>query len=143
MELFTAFYSAIPEDAEHFRYLFAGLEGHANLVPWMWTSALLAFAALVLLIFPKTRRRESSLALACGAVFVSLWIEKGLGLVVTGFIPSPLMKITEYMPTIPEIAITLGVWAAGLLILTFLYRIFVAVRRDPADACGRSMDPDA
>jgi len=63
----------------------------------MWTSVILAFAALALLIYPKTRKRETSLALACGAVFVSLWIEKGLGLVVTGFIPSPLEKITEYV----------------------------------------------
>jgi Ni/Fe-hydrogenase subunit HybB-like protein len=130
MELFTAFYSRMPEHGRHFRYLFTGLEGHYNLVPWMWTSAILAFAALAVLITPRTRRRESSLALSCGAVFVSLWIEKGLGLVVTGFIPSPLEKITEYSPTSPEIAITLGVWAGGFLILTALYKIFIAVRSD-------------
>jgi molybdopterin-containing oxidoreductase family membrane subunit len=128
VELFTAFYSAIPEHGQPFSYLFAGLEGHANLVAWMWASTLLAFVGLALLIFPQARRRDYFLALACGAVFVSLWIEKGLGLVVTGFIPSPLEKITEYSPTALEIGITLGVWAGGLLILTILYRIFVAVR---------------
>ena len=64
------------------------------------------------------------------AVFVSLWIEKGLGLVVTGFIPSPLEKITEYSPTGPEVMITLGVWAMGLLILTVLYKIAVSVKEE-------------
>jgi len=130
VELFTAFYSQIPEHTQHFRYLFAGLEGHKNLVAWMWTSAVLAFAALGMLIIPKVRRKEGWLAVACVFVFVSLWIEKGLGLVVTGFIPSPLETITEYMPTGTEIAITLGGWAVGFLLLTFLYKIFISVRRD-------------
>jgi molybdopterin-containing oxidoreductase family membrane subunit len=130
VELFTVFYSQIPEHMQHYRYLFIGLGGHGNLVPWMWTSAVLAFAALLLLIYPQTRQREPILALACGSVFLSLWIEKGLGLVVTGFIPSPLEAITEYVPTAPEIGITLGIWAGGFLLLTLLYRIFVAVRLD-------------
>jgi molybdopterin-containing oxidoreductase family membrane subunit len=128
VELFTAFYSGIPEHAEHFLYLFAGLHGHAQLVPWMWTSAVLAFCALALLIYPPARKKELILGIACAAVFVSLWIEKGLGLIITGFIPSPLQAIVEYTPTGPEIAITLGVWAIGLLILTVLCRIFIAVR---------------
>jgi molybdopterin-containing oxidoreductase family membrane subunit len=128
VELFTAFYSTIPEHNQSFRYLFAGLDGHTNLVAWMWTSTLLAFTALGILTFPRIRRKEGWLAFACAFVFVSLWIEKGLGLVVTGFIPSPLEKINEYAPTALEIGITLGVWAGGLLILTILYRIFVAVR---------------
>ena len=126
--MFTAFYSTIPEHNQSFRYLFAGLDGHTNLVAWMWTSTLLAFTALGILTFPRIRRKEGWLAFACAFVFVSLWIEKGLGLVVTGFIPSPLEKINEYAPTALEIGITLGVWAGGLLILTILYRIFVAVR---------------
>lgn len=127
VELFTAFYSQIPEHAKHFLYLFNGLEGHTKLVPWMWTSAVLAFAALGMLILPPIRRNDGWLAVACVFVFVSLWIEKGLGLVVTGFIPSPLETITEYVPTGTEIAITLGVWAIGFMILTILYRIFIAV----------------
>ena len=130
MELFTAFYSKIPEHAQHFSYLFVGLEGHTKLVAWMWTSAMLAFAALFILTISRIRRKDGWLVIACVFVFVSLWIEKGLGLVITGFIPSPLETITEYVPTGPEIAITLGVWAAGFLILTIFYRIFVAVREN-------------
>jgi molybdopterin-containing oxidoreductase family membrane subunit len=139
VEMFSAFYSQIPEHARHFQYLFAGLEGHHHLVAWMWTSAALAFVALGMLIIPPIRRKEGWLAVACVFVFVSLWIEKGLGLVVTGFIPSPLETITEYVPTGTEIAISLGIWAVGFLILTILYRIFVTVRSDIDGTNDRSV----
>jgi Ni/Fe-hydrogenase subunit HybB-like protein len=130
MEIFTVFYSQIPEHMEHFKYLFVGLHGHHALVPWMWAAVLLAALALLLLINPRTRRNEPLLGVACAAVFASLWVEKGLGLVVTGFIPSPLEKITEYFPTGPEVAITVGVWALGLLILTVLYKVAIDVKEE-------------
>ncbi|HBJ75138.1 MAG TPA: menaquinol oxidoreductase [Syntrophaceae bacterium] len=130
VELFTAFYSQIPEHMRHFQYLFAGLDGYHKLVPWMWASAALAFVALAMLIIPPVRRKEGWLAIACVFVFVSLWIEKGLGLVIPGFIPSPLEAVTEYMPTGTEIGITLGVWTLGLLLITLFYKIFVSVRNE-------------
>jgi Ni/Fe-hydrogenase subunit HybB-like protein len=132
MEIFTAFYSQIPEHMHHFQYLFVGLHGHAKLVPWMWTSVTLAVIAVALLINPGTRKNETTLGIACVAAFFSLWIEKGLGLVVTGFIPSPLETVTEYTPTVPEIFITLGIWALGFSILTVLYKIAISVKEEVA-----------
>jgi Ni/Fe-hydrogenase subunit HybB-like protein len=129
VELFTTFYSQIPGHMQHMKYLFVGLEGHTVIARWMALSAVTAAASLVLLIIPRARGKESLLALACCGVFLSLWIEKGLGLVVTGFVPSPLERITDYTPTGPEVAITIGVWALGLLIITALYKIFIAVRQ--------------
>jgi Ni/Fe-hydrogenase subunit HybB-like protein len=128
VELFTVFYSQIPGHMHHLTYLFAGLDGHTTIARWMAVSAVTAVAALVLLIIPRTRRNDSLLALACAGVFLSLWIEKGLGLVVTGFVPSPMERITDYTPTGPEIAITVGVWALGLLLVTVFYKIFVSVK---------------
>ena len=130
VELFTVFYGQIPSHMNHLVYLFRGLEGHNMIANWMSVSALAAVVALVLLVIPRTRTREPILALACILVFLSLWIEKGLGLVITGFIPSPLEALTDYSPTGPEIAITVGVWALGLLILTLFYKIFVSVRTE-------------
>ncbi len=128
MEVFTVFYSGIPEHKHHFQYLFAGLDGHASLVPWMWTSVILSVVALVLLIVPSYRRNETTLAVTCVLVFVSLWIDKGIGLIVGGFVPSPLGAITEYAPTLPEIGITLAVWALGCLLITVFYKITLSVR---------------
>ncbi len=129
VELFTVYYSQVPAEMDHMTYLFAGLEGHTGIARWMTLAAFLALASLVLLIIPTARKNDPLLALACSGVFLSLWIEKGLGLVVTGFVPSPLDRITDYTPTIPEAAITGGIWALGLLMITMLFRIFVTVRR--------------
>lgn len=130
MEFFTVFYSQIPEHIKHFYYLLFGLEGQAKLVPYMWASIILALVALGLLLYPGTRRRENILAVACAAVFFSIWIDKGLGLVVPGFVPSPTDEIFEYWPTLPEGLITLGVWALGFLVLTLLYKIAISVSEE-------------
>ena len=128
VELWTVFYSQVPDDMEHYRFLFVGLDGYNTIAHGMTLAVISAAAALALLINPRTRKNESVLAVACILVFLSLWIEKGLGLLVTGFTPSPLGHITRYMPTAPEVAIAVGIWAMGFLIITLLYKIFVSVR---------------
>jgi len=130
LELFTAFYSQIPGHTHAFVYQFVGLHGHGNLVPWTWAFAVLAVIATLMLLVPSIRENETTLAIACVMVFISLWIEKGVTLVITGFIPNPLEKITEYVPTIPELAITVGVWATGFLVLTILYKVAVSVKEE-------------
>ncbi|MGA7104187.1 MAG: hypothetical protein WBX49_02470, partial [Candidatus Deferrimicrobiaceae bacterium] len=130
VELFTALYSDIPEHKHHFQYLFFGLHGHHALVPFMWTSQFLAVTAFVLLLFPKIRNNFQYLFPICVGIIAAIWIEKGLGMVVTGFIPSPLGKVTEYSPTLPEGLITLGIYAGGFLIITLLYKITVSVREE-------------
>ncbi|MDY6878725.1 MAG: NrfD/PsrC family molybdoenzyme membrane anchor subunit [Desulfatiglans sp.] len=130
LEVFTAFYSAIPGHTHSFVYLFAGLEGHAKLVPWMWTSAGFAVVALILLIVPATRRKEDTLAIGCAAVIISSWIDKGLGLVIGGFTPNPFDRVFEYWPTTPEVLITIGVWATGFFVLTILFKIAVSVKEE-------------
>jgi molybdopterin-containing oxidoreductase family membrane subunit len=113
------------------QYMFVGLDGHARLAPWMWLSSVLAVASLVLLLTPRYRHNHKLLALACGMVFLSLWIDKGIGLIVAAFVPSPLGAVTEYTPSLPEALIALGIWAAGSLILTVLYKIALSVREEP------------
>ena len=132
VELFVTFYTGLESHIEHFRYLYLGIEGHGALVPWMWVSGVMAVGAVVLLLMPGVRSNEKLLATACALVFISTWIDKGLGLVVGGFVPSPLRDITEYMPEVSELVIALGVYAAGLLILTALYRVAIAVKEETA-----------
>jgi len=132
LELFTAFYSQIPGHMHPIVYLFSGLEGHGKLVPWMWTAACFAILALLLLIVPASRRNENTLILACVSVFISTWIDKGLGLVIGGFIPNPFEKVFEYWPTLPEMVISLGVWGTGLFVITVLYKVTVSVKEEVA-----------
>lgn len=130
MELFTTFYSNIPHHVRHFDYLLFGLEGHSRLVPWIWVSITLATIAVIILANPFTRKKEGFLLAACMATFFSIWTEKGLCLVIAGFIPSPLERIFEYTPTGPEISISSGVWAMGIIILTALYKIAISVKEE-------------
>lgn len=129
VEIFTVFYGGLPEHLSHFRYLFGGT-GQSLLAVSAWVSLVLAWIAFFLLINPRTRNAEGTLIGALMAVIVSIWIEKGLSFVVPGFIPSPLGEISRYSPTIAEIAITKGVWAVGLMILTVLYKVAVSVKED-------------
>jgi len=131
-EAFVVFYSGIPEHMDHFRYLYSGLEGRSALVPWMWTALGLMFSALALLIIPSTRRNQAILTVACAAVFTGTWIDKGLGLITGGFVPTPLHEVVEYVPTAPELLISLGIYGVGLLIFTILTKIAMAVRKETA-----------
>ncbi len=132
MEIFTTFYSHIPKDMNHFKFLYVGLNGNTRMVPWMWASSVLAVISLALLIIPSTRKNENVLGLSCAMVFLSIWIDKGLGMVITGFIPNPLGEVANYWPTFPEIMISIGVYASGLLLLTLLYKIALSVKRRAA-----------
>jgi Ni/Fe-hydrogenase subunit HybB-like protein len=132
LEFFTAFYSGIPGHQHPFVYLYKGLEGHAELVPIMWTSTIFAAISLVMLWVPAIRRKEGLLTLACIMLFISLWIDKGFGLIIGGFVPNPFEEVNPYWPTMPEALITLGVWAIGFMVLTFLYKIAITVREQTA-----------
>jgi molybdopterin-containing oxidoreductase family membrane subunit len=129
MELFTSYYSQIPEHMEHFQNMYTGMPGHASpLLFWGRASVALMAIALGLLLTPGKWRNERTLALACVATFLSLWIDKGVCLVVGGFMPSPLGTMTGYTPTLPEILINAAVWAVGALMITGFYKIAVSVR---------------
>lgn len=124
-EAFTEFYTDSAHGASA-RYLFLGLHGRTALVPWIWSAILLEIVALAMLYFPISRRLPV-LQAACVMLIVGIWIEKGMGMIVPAFIPTPLGEIVEYLPTMNETLVTVGIWAGGLLIYTILVRITVPV----------------
>ncbi len=128
LEFFTAYYSGIPSHRVSLDYLFFGLEGHGALVPWMWTSMAMSAAAFIILAAPKLRVKETVLACAALMAFLGVGIEKGLGVVIGGFIPNAFESVTEYLPTAAEALITLSVWAMGAIVVTVLYKVVVGVR---------------
>lgn len=124
-ELFKEFYTGNLHVTSA-KYLFLGLHGHHGLVPWIWTAITFNVVAMVLLALPVSRSLKW-LNVACVLAIVGIWIEKGMGLVVPGFIPSPLGEIVEYSPTLNETLICLGIWAFGLLCYTLFLRMTVPV----------------
>jgi len=96
----------------------------------MWTSVALMTLAIFLLVNPATRKDEGVLIVACLCVFVGTWIDKGLGMISGGFVPNPMHHVNEYVPTAPEIVITIGVYAIGAFILSALFKIAVTVKEE-------------
>jgi Ni/Fe-hydrogenase subunit HybB-like protein len=121
-ELFAEFYAGGAHVASA-RYLFLGLHGHYELVPWIWTAVCFNVFAAVVLLTPALSSRILLLDLALVLTFVGVWIEKGMGLIVPGFIPSTLHEIVPYSPSLSEWKVTAGVWAFGLLVFTVGLRI--------------------
>jgi molybdopterin-containing oxidoreductase family membrane subunit len=97
------------------------------LVPWIRTAIALNVLATVALTFHPVRRKARLLMPACATLFLAIWVEKGIGLVIPGFIPSPLGEIVEYTPSWVEIAVTAGIWALGLFVLTVLVRVALPI----------------
>jgi Ni/Fe-hydrogenase subunit HybB-like protein len=125
-ELFYKFYFPTHHSINA-KYLFFGLDGHNALVPWVWSAIAINVVATVILTIHPLRRDPRWLMPACLALFVAIWVEKGMGLVIPGFVPSPLGEIVEYMPTWVELAVTAGIWAMGLFALTVLVRVALPI----------------
>ncbi len=125
-ELFYKFYSPTHHGINA-RYLFFGLGEHHALVPWIWTAIVLNVLATIALMIHPLRRDPHWLMPACATLFVAIWIEKGIGLVIPGFIPSPLGEIVEYTPTWVELCVTAGIWALGMFVLTVLVRVALPI----------------
>jgi Ni/Fe-hydrogenase subunit HybB-like protein len=124
-EIFTEFYNSNRHDVS-WRYLVLGLNGHHALVPWFWTAVTLNITAMVLLMLPLSRSLKW-LNLACVMCIFGIWIEKGMGLVIPGFVPTPIGEIVEYVPSLNETLVCLGIWAFGLLCFTLLLRMAVPI----------------
>jgi Ni/Fe-hydrogenase subunit HybB-like protein len=124
-EVFKEFYSGTSHGASA-HYLFVGLHGHHALVPWIWTAIGFNLIAMVLLVLPLSRGLKY-LNLACVLCIIGIWIEKGMGLVIPGFIPTPLGAIVDYVPSLNETLVCLGIWAFGLLCYTIFLRMAVPI----------------
>lgn len=125
-ELFKEFYAPTEHSASAI-YLFFGLKGYDSLVPWIWTGIALNVFATAALTVHRFRKKLGLLYVACSALFIGIWIEKGMGLIVPGFIPSPWGEIVEYSPSWVEIAVTLGIWSLGAFVFTVLVKVAVPI----------------
>jgi molybdopterin-containing oxidoreductase family membrane subunit len=140
-ELFVEFYTDTAHVASA-RYLYFGLHGRHALVPWIWTAVFFDLVALALLVLP-TSRALPALNVACVLSIVGIWIEKGMGLIVPAFIPTPLGEIVEYQPTLNEVLVCFGIWAFGLLLYTVFVRVSVPVLAGQVMAPGVRPAPGA
>jgi Ni/Fe-hydrogenase subunit HybB-like protein len=127
-EIFKEYYSNTIHLAP-FTYLYHGLHGHSSLVPWIWTSLCMNVTAFFIFLIPWTRRHLVTLNVGSVLIMAGVWIEKGMGFIIPGFVPDPLGEIYEYMPNGTEIMVSLGIWAAGLFVFTMFMRVAIPIVR--------------
>jgi molybdopterin-containing oxidoreductase family membrane subunit len=126
-EIFKELYSATAHIAS-LNYLYSGLQGHDQLVPWIWTAVIINSIAFLILIIPTLRKNLVTLNVACVLLFIGVYIEKGMGLVFPGFIPDTLGEIYDYFPNALEFWVSIGIWGVGMLIFTVLAKIAIAIK---------------
>ena len=131
LELFTAFYSGIPSHYLPIQALFGvvGAEG-AWIGAWMWVAAALAIISVILLLFPQFRENQNLLPWTLILLVIATWIDKGLGLLIGGFNPTPFEYLTVYTPTFAEVTISCGIFAIGALVVSLLWKIALDVKKE-------------
>jgi len=142
-EVFKEFYSGGLHSASA-HYLFMGMHGHRLLVPWIWSAVAMEICSAGILVVPLLARRRALLNTACVLSVVGIWIEKGMGLVVPGFIPTPLGNIVEYVPSLNETLVCLGIWALGIFMYSWMLHLAIPImsgrfRKEPARPIGAAV----
>lgn len=127
-ELFKEIYTGSTH-ALSVRYLFLGIDGHQMIAPYIWGSLLASLVAMVIFLVPRLRQNQAWLLTGCGLTIIGVWIEKGMGVIIPGFIPSPLGDLVEYTPSVVEFMVSLGIWSFGALMLTVLIKVASAIER--------------
>ncbi|MCP3923471.1 MAG: polysulfide reductase NrfD [Desulfobacterales bacterium] len=118
-EIFKEFYFPT-HHSQSAVYLFFGLKGHNSLVPWIWTAIVINLAGTIVLAVKPKEGKFTVPALVL--LIIGIWIEKGIGLIVPGLVPSPMGEITSYAPSGVELLITVGIVGLGMFVITMLLR---------------------
>ena len=121
-EVFKDFYSDT-EHLVHMRYMFLGLGEHTAIVPYMWLSVFCSVVAFLLFLIPQTRRNPITLNLGCILIYIGVYLEKGMGLVIPGMTPDTLGEIYEYFPSNNELWISAGIFSIGFLLFTLMVKV--------------------
>ena len=129
-EVFKEFYSNTTH-LVHYQYLFHGLHGERSPIALFgWTSTVFAVIAFLLFVIPKTRKDPVTMNVGCVLIYISVYIEKGIALIIPGYTPDTLGQIYHYVPSWTELRITVGIFCFGFLLYTLMVKITVSILFD-------------
>ncbi len=125
-ELFKEFYSGT-EHILYWKYLLFGIGDSREIVPYSWSSIIMGCIAFILFLIPKTRKNFVTLNIGAVLIYASVYVEKGIALIIPGFTPDDLGQIYIYTPSITEIRTAAMIFSLGFLLFTFLVKIAIAI----------------
>ena len=131
-EIFKEYYSDT-HHLVHYQYLFFGLHGETSPIAiHAWTSLVFSVIAFLIFLVPATRRNLITMNLGALLIYFSVYIEKGIALIIPGYTPDTLGQIYHYVPSVTEIRVAIGVFGTGFLLYTLLVRLAVGILFNPA-----------
>lgn len=125
-EVFKEVYSDT-EHLVHLKYLFQGVGENRDMVMYGWASVIISFIAFLLFLIPATRKNVITLNIGALLIWLGVYIEKGIALLIPGFTPDVLGQIYIYRPSMIEIKVSMGILAIGFLIFTLMTKIAIAI----------------
>jgi molybdopterin-containing oxidoreductase family membrane subunit len=130
-EIFKEYYSNT-HHLVHFQYLFFGLHGERSPIAiHAWLSVAFAIVAFFLFLVPATRRNPITMNIGAVLVYFSVYIEKGIGLIIPGYTPDTLGQIYAYVPSATEVRVAIGVFGVGFLLFTWMVKTAVHILFNP------------
>jgi Ni/Fe-hydrogenase subunit HybB-like protein len=135
-EVFTDLYSETHHGAP-MRYLLFGSHGSPGVRMYVWIAIILGIGSAAVLSSPLARH-DRVVDAACVAAIVAVWIEKGMALIMPGFVPTPLGQLADYVPSAVEVLVSNGIWCFGFLMFTVLARIGARIEMRELRAPPRS-----
>lgn len=125
-EFFKEFYSNT-EHIVYWEYLLLGVEKNREIVIYSWASIVMGFSAFILFLIPKTRKNFLTLNIGAVLIYISVYLEKGITLIIPGFTPDVLGQYFFYVPSETEIRTAAMIFSSGALLFTFISKIAIAI----------------
>jgi len=125
-ELFKEFYSGT-QHLLYWKYLLFGIGENKQIVVYSWLSIIMGWIAFVLFLIPKTRKNFITLNIGIVMIYASVYVEKGICLIIPGFTPDTLGQIYVYTPSMTEIRTAVMIFSLGFLLFTFLSKVAIAI----------------
>jgi len=125
-ELFKEFYSGT-EHILYWQYLLFGIGDNKEIVLYSWSSIIMGCIAFILFLIPGTRKNFVTLNIGAVLIYASVYVEKGIALIIPGFTPDVLGQIYVYTPSMTEIRTATMIFSLGFLLFTFLVKVAIAI----------------
>jgi len=126
-EVFKEYYSNT-QDLVHYEYLFRGLHGAPSPIAlYAWMSLGFAIISFFLFLIPKTRTAPLTMNIGAVMIYLSVYIEKGIALIIPGFTPDTLGQVYQYVPSAIELRVAAGVFGVGFLLFTLMVKVSVSI----------------
>lgn len=138
-EVFKEYYSNT-HHLVHYQYLFSGLHGQPSpIAPYAWMSLAFAITSFVLFIIPKTRMSLLTMNIGCVLIYMSVYVEKGIALIIPGYTPDPIGQVYHYVPSATELRVAIGVFGIGFLLFTLMVKVTIALLSQKAPERGAGL----